>query len=150
MPDLREFYNERILDHYKHPRNHRALEGANRRAEGNNPLCGDRIVVHVRVAEDKVKDIAFEGEGCAICMASASVMTEAVKGKSISEAGSISGRFYDIVTGHSERVPDPSRFGNLGAFASVSEFPIRVKCATLAWQTLQAAIASRDEVVTTE
>jgi nitrogen fixation NifU-like protein len=151
MSDLRDLYQETILDHYKRPRNFGALAGADRRAEGNNPLCGDRIDDIVRLDGERVDEVAFTGSGCAISTASASLMTEAVKGRSLEEAERLFHQFHEMLTG------DPSRearaaeeLGKLAVFAGVREYPVRVKCATLAWHTLRAACAGRREPVTTE
>lgn len=150
MSEMRELYQEVILDHHRKPRNFGKLEGANRRSDGYNPLCGDRITVYLLVADDTISDIAFEGSGCAICMASSSVMTQALKGKSIAEAEKMFGVFHDLVTGPPDEVPETEGLGKLAVFFGVREFPVRVKCATLAWHTLQAALAGGDESVSTE
>lgn len=148
--DVRELYREAILDHNRKPRNFRKLEGANRTAEGYNPLCGDKIKVHLRIENDRVSDIGFEGSGCAISMASASMMTESVKGQSFAEVQALFERFHHLVTQAPSAPPDAGTVGKLAVFAGVREFPIRVKCATLPWHTLRAAIDSRPELVTTE
>jgi nitrogen fixation NifU-like protein len=150
MDDLRELYQEMILDHYKKPRNFQRLEGANRRAEGYNPLCGDKVTVYVLVDGDVVKDISFEGSGCAICTASTSVMTEALKGKTIGEASALFAEFRELVTGAFDATDKIESMGKLAIFAGVREYPIRVKCATLAWHTFEAALTNTDETVTTE
>ena len=150
MSEMRELYQELILDHYRHPRNAGQIEHATGHAQGVNPLCGDRVTVYVLVEDDTVKDVSFEGTGCAICTASSSVMTEAVKGKTLADVESLFGRFRDLVTGEPVELPDTTGLGKLAAFGGVREYPVRVKCATLPWHTLQAAIESRDEVVTTE
>lgn len=145
--DLRDLYQEVILDHNRRPRNFGALADANRQAEGHNPLCGDRIQVFLHVEGDQVEGISFEGAGCAISQASASLMTEALKGKSVADAHALFASFHGLVTRGSD---DPDRLGKLAVFAGVREFPIRVKCATLAWHTLEAALAKRDQPVSTE
>ncbi len=147
MSDLRELYQEVILEHSKHPRNFRALQTASHRAEGFNPLCGDRYTVYVDVQDGSIRDISFEGTGCAISKASASMMTQSLKGKSPSEAEALFGRFHELVTGHSGSLDG---LGKLAVFAGVSEFPIRVKCATLAWHALRAALKGEQEAVSTE
>jgi nitrogen fixation NifU-like protein len=146
--DLRELYQEFILDHGKRPRNRRALASANRSGEGYNPLCGDRIHLMVQVDDAGViRDIGFQGQGCAISTAAASTMTEAVLGKTVDEAKELFGRFHRLVTGGE---PDEDALGKLTAFRGVAEFPMRVKCATLAWHTLQAALEGRGDGVSTE
>lgn len=150
MDELRELYQEMILDHYKKPRNFGELDGANRTAEGYNPLCGDRVTVFALVEGDTITDVRFVGSGCAICMASSSVMTQLLKGKTIGDVEAMFGEFHDLVTGAPDVTPDAEHMGKLAIFAGVREFPIRVKCATLAWHTLQAAIANTNEVITTE
>lgn len=149
--DMRELYQDIILDHYKKPRNCSPLEDANHRAAGHNPLCGDRIQVHLRVEDGVVADIAFEGAGCAISTASASMMTEAVKGKPVAEVRKLFEGFRSMVTGKDGPVDgEAAELGKLEALQGVREIPIRVKCATLAWHTLQAALKEDAEVVTTE
>lgn len=138
--ELRELYQEFILDHGKNPRNCREPQCSNRSGEGYNPLCGDRITLKVEVDDTGViKDIGFQGQGCAISTAAASTMTEAVMGKTVDEAKDLFGRFHRLVTGGEEQ-PDFDNLGKLSAFGGVAEFPMRVKCATLAWHTLQAAL----------
>ncbi len=150
MSDLRELYQELIIDHSKRPRNFRTLEGANRKAEGYNPLCGDKVTVYVDVDGDRVADIGFEGKGCAISTASASVMTETVKGKSLAEAEALFEIFHNLVTGKPPADGKTPELGKLAVFSGVSEFPARVKCATLAWHTLHAALKKSGETVSTE
>jgi SUF system NifU family Fe-S assembly protein len=147
MSDLRELYQEVILEHSKHPRNFRALQTANHKAEGFNPLCGDHYTVYVDVHDGSIRDISFEGTGCAISKASASMMTQSLKGKSPGEAEALFSKFHELVTGHSGSTTD---VGKLAVFAGVSEFPIRVKCATLAWHALRAALKGEQEAVSTE
>ena len=150
MSDMRELYQEVILDHHKHPRNFGRLSNANRRAEGFNPLCGDRVTVYALVDGSDLKDLSFEGSGCAICMASASVMTDALMGKSVDEADRLFVQFHDLVTGESAQTPDLDALGKLAVFMGVREFPVRVKCATLPWHALRAALKDAEKPVTTE
>jgi nitrogen fixation protein NifU and related proteins len=145
-----DLYQELILDHGRKPRNFRALEakpGDVHRADGHNPLCGDRVTVWVETSGDALKDASFQGAGCAISTASASLMTEAVKGRSVEAVRALFERFHDLVTGKGDGDDD---LGKLAAFSGVSEFPMRVKCATLAWHTLLAALEDRPAAVTTE
>ena len=146
MSELRELYQEVILEHSKHPRNFRALDAANHKAEGFNPLCGDHFTVYVDVQDGAIRDIAFQGAGCAISKASASMMTQSLKGKSQIEAEEIFTKFHDLVTGNGTG----DEMGKLAAFSGVSEFPLRVKCATLAWHALRAALRGDKEAVSTE
>jgi nitrogen fixation NifU-like protein len=150
MSDLSELYQQVILDHYKRPRNFHKLADANRKAEGNNPLCGDEITVYLHLDGDVIQDISFEGAGCAISKASASMMTAALKGKTKAEAKLLFDKFHKMVTGNRERPSDPFGLGKLEVFCGVSEFPVRVKCASLAWHTLNAALDGRNERVSTE
>ncbi len=185
MPDLRELYQEVILDHSKNPRNYRRLESANRTAEGFNPLCGDHFHLYLRMEGDRIADLSFEGSGCALSKASASMMTAAIKGKTIAEAESLFERFHRMVMGKSSSasvassavnesaavIPnevasvapgsrDPytsnkrngkgNDLGKLSVFSGVSEFPVRVKCVSLAWHTLIAALKGQQEAVSTE
>lgn len=149
MSDLRELYQEIILDHYKKPRNHHAIAGATQKAEGYNPLCGDRVTVYLQLDGDVVKDVAFEGSGCAISTASASIMTETLKGKTREEAEALFTQFHDMITGKGP-VPDPDQIGKMAVFSGVRAYPVRVKCATLAWHTLKAALENKAEAVSTE
>jgi nitrogen fixation NifU-like protein len=151
--DMSELYQELILDHNKRPRNRRIMESPDRTAEGFNPLCGDRVTVYVHMDDaGRVSEITFEGSGCAISTASASLMTEAVKGMKREQIEALAARFHDEVTG----VPAPGgangniKLGKLEALAGVKKYPARVKCATLAWHTLKAALADRQEIVSTE
>jgi nitrogen fixation NifU-like protein len=147
VSELRELYQATILDHNKQPRNFRVPEGANRSAEGHNPLCGDRVSVHVTLDDGALRDVGFQGQGCAISTASASLMTQAVKGKSVAEATALFDEFHALLTTGGE----PSeRLGKLAVFSGVREFPMRVKCATLAWHTLRAALENAPETVRTE
>ncbi len=151
MNDLRDLYQEVILDHNRHPRNFGALEDANRDADGFNPLCGDKIRVHLIVEDERIVDIRFEGSGCAISTASASVMTEMLKGKTIDEAHALFEAFHDLVTGEDAAgTGHEADLGKLAVFAGVSEFPVRVKCATLCWHTTQAALNEQSSAVSTE
>jgi nitrogen fixation NifU-like protein len=150
MSELRSLYQEVILDHYKSPRNYRKLEGANRKAEGYNPLCGDRFTVYLRVEDDKIVDVSFEGAGCAISKASASMMSTVLKGKTREEAEVLFDKFHKLVTGELEPEGETNGLGKLEAFAGVSEFPIRVKCASLAWHAMRSALEAKDGVVSTE
>ena len=149
MDEMRELYQETILDHHKHPRNFGKLENAHS-SEGYNPLCGDRITVYVLLDGDVIEDIAFEGSGCAICTASASVMTEMLKGKPTEEAERLFGKFHDLVTGDPTETPNTEGLGKIAVFSGVREFPVRIKCATLAWHTLRAAMEDKTESVSTE
>lgn len=146
MNELRDLYQETIFDHYKRPRNFHALSNANHHAEGFNPLCGDHMTLFLRVEDDVIRDVAFEGEGCAISMASASLMTEHIKGKPVSEVEKLFGRFHDMVT--DARAAEG--MGKLEALSGVHEFPARIKCATLAWHALRAALQDKTEPVSTE
>ena len=150
MADLRELYQEVILEHSKTPRNFRALPAANHKAEGYNPLCGDRFTIYVAMDGDAIRDVSFEGAGCAISKASASMMTQIVKGKTRAEAEQMFERFHNLVTGQTAPGGDEPGLGKLEVFSGVSEFPLRVKCATLAWHTLRAAIEGKQEAVSTE
>jgi nitrogen fixation NifU-like protein len=150
MSELRELYQTTILDHNKQPRNFRVPEGANREAVGHNPLCGDRVVVHVRLDGDEVADVGFQGNGCAISTASASLMTQAVKGMRRDEVEQLFQRFHDLVTTDVSVDAEPDGVGKLAVFAGVREFPVRVKCATLARHTLRAALAGEQQTVKTE
>lgn len=146
-PDLQDLYQEVILDHNRRPRNFRAMEPA-RKAEGYNPLCGDRLTVYLRVNDGRIEDASFQGSGCAISKASASLMTESVKGKTIAEAEALFDRFHDIITRDTN---EPSTdLGKLSVFAGVRQFPLRVKCASLAWHALRAAAKTHEDVVSTE
>ncbi len=150
MSDLRELYQTVILDHNKSPRNFRVPESANCSARGDNPLCGDKITVHLAIEDDTVEDVGFVGAGCAISTASASLMTQAVKGRSLAEVEKLFEGFHEMVTSSPLELADGSGLGKLAVFAGVREFPIRVKCATLAWHTLRAAAAGSGETVSTE
>jgi len=148
MSDLRELYQELILEHSKAPRNYRELSEADHKAQGFNPLCGDRFTVSVQMQGDSIQDVAFQGSGCAISKASASMMTQSVKGKTKQQAKELFERFHQTVTG--KQNADSAELGKLAVFAGVAEFPTRVKCATLAWHTLQAALEGKQDAVSTE
>lgn len=146
--ELRDLYQEVILDHTKNPRNFKELEGATHDAKGHNPLCGDRLTVYLVVKDGRIDDVSFVGAGCAISTASASMMSEALKGKSASEADTLFEAFHAVLTGTGEDADDA--LGKLAVFAGVRDYPVRVKCATLAWHTLQAALHEHDQAVSTE
>lgn len=150
MSELRELYQEVILDHNKKPRNFRVLDEANHHAEGHNPLCGDNVTVYLQMEGDVIHDISFQGSGCAISKASASLMTTELKGKTQAEAEVIFDRFHDLVTGQRDESEDDEALGKLAVFSGVREYPARVKCASLAWHTLHSALAEGGRVVTTE
>jgi len=143
--DLRDLYQEVILDHGKRPRNFGPLRSANRRAEGYNPLCGDRETVSVRLEGDVVADVGFEGSGCAISTASASMMTESIRGKSRAETEALFEKFHDLLTGEKKAATGGPALGKLEVFSGVREYPVRIKCATLPWHTLKAALAGEGE-----
>jgi nitrogen fixation NifU-like protein len=149
MSNLDALYQEVILDHNRKPRNFREMENADRRIEGRNPLCGDEITLWVKLDGDTVADISFKGTGCAVSKSSASLMTSAVKGKTVHETREIFGRFHAMITG---KLPETERagMGSLGALGGVSKFPIRVKCASLAWHALRSALDGDGAVVSTE
>ncbi len=149
MSELRELYQEVILDHNRHPHNFGELGGADRHADGYNPLCGDRLAVYVNLDGEVISEVSFLGSGCAISKASASLMTDAVKGKTLSEARALFERFLRLVTGDSV-VTESETLGKLAVFAGVREYPTRVKCASLAWHTLRAAVEDVHEIVSTE
>jgi nitrogen fixation protein NifU and related proteins len=150
MPELRDLYQEVILEHSKAPRNFRQLQNANHHAEGFNPLCGDRLTVYVNLEGDAIRDISFQGSGCAISKASASMMTQSVKGRTKQEADALFESFRRLVTGQSNAGSNQPELGKLAVFSGVSEYPMRVKCATLAWHTLRAALQGEQEAVSTE
>jgi nitrogen fixation protein NifU and related proteins len=150
MSELRDLYQELVLDHGQRPRNFRRPARWSRQAEGLNPLCGDRITVFVDLDVERIVDLGFEGSGCAICKASASLMTLHLKGRTRAEAHRQFERFRRMVTGDGAPDESSSGLGKLAVFAGVREFPVRVKCATLAWHTLEAALAGREQVVSTE
>ena len=148
MSDLRDLYQEVIVDHSKRPRNFGKPEPVHQHADGNNPLCGDTVTIYLTVEGGKVKDVSFEGRGCAISMASASLMTEAVMGKTVADARALFEHFHRLVTGKDE-FPDDT-LDKLAVFEGVRDYPVRVKCATLPWHTMVAALESRSEAVSTE
>jgi nitrogen fixation NifU-like protein len=147
MSDLSDLYQEVILDHNKRPRNFRTIEAPSHHAEGYNPLCGDRLNLYVNVADGVLTDVAFQGSGCAISKASASLMTDALKGKTVAEANALFERFHRVVTTPPDQPVE--ELGKLSVLAGVREFPVRVKCASLAWHTLKAALG-REERASTE
>lgn len=146
--DLSDLYQDVILDHSRHPRNRRAMEDADRKAQGYNPLCGDEVTVYLKIAGDELRDVSFTGRSCAICTATASIMTETTRGKSAAAALTMFERFHDLLT-HAEIEPT-EELGELAALTGVRRFPMRVKCATLPWHTLRSAIQSEAKPVTTE
>lgn len=148
MSELSELYQQVILDHNKKPRNFRKLDTANHSAEGYNPLCGDHLTVYVDLDDDLVKDVGFEGSGCAISKASASMMTQVVKGKSKEQVETLFKEFHSMVTGELDEETEENSLGNLKIFAGVREFPVRVKCATLPWHTMYAALNKQDQIST--
>ncbi len=148
MSELNELYQETILEHNKNPRNFREIEDADKKAFGNNPLCGDALQVFVKMDGDTVGDVAFKGSGCAISKASASMMTQAVKGKTREEADLLFDEFHKMVTGEIDIESDETQLGKLRVFAGVLEFPARVKCASLSWHTLNAALHEKEEIST--
>jgi nitrogen fixation NifU-like protein len=148
MSELNDLYQEVILEHNKNPRNFREIENADRTADGNNPLCGDALRVYLDLENDRIKDVAFKGSGCAISKASASMMTQVVKGKTREEAEVLFDEFHRMVTGRLDIEEDENHLGKLKIFAGVLEFPARVKCASLSWHTLHAALAGKDEIST--
>ena len=147
--DLKDLYRDVIVDHNRNPRNFGKLEPADAHAEGYNPLCGDRLTLYVNLDGDRIRETRFEGGGCAISVASASLLTEAVKGKSRAEVQALFEDMHTLLTRHDASV-DLSRLGKLAALSGVREFPARVKCASLCWHTLNAALEQRDEAVSTE
>jgi len=149
MSELRELYQEVILDHNRKPRNFGRLDGANRTAEGYNPLCGDQVRVYLDIEAGVIRDIRFEGSGCAISKAAASMMTASLKGKTVGEADQLFGRFHAMLTAAGNG-GDAAELGKLAVFSGVCEFPSRIKCATLPWHTVRAALAGKDEPVSTE
>ena len=150
MTDLRELYQEVILDHTRKPRNFGVLEGASSEAQGFNPLCGDSVTVYLTTDGGVVRDVRFQGQGCAISTASASLMTEAIKGKPVEEVQELFERFHSVVTGPPGEPVDLEAIGKLAVLAGVREFPMRVKCASLAWHTMKSALSGTHDTVTTE
>ncbi|HLG94294.1 MAG TPA: SUF system NifU family Fe-S cluster assembly protein [candidate division Zixibacteria bacterium] len=149
ISEIGELYQEVIIDHSKRPRNFRVLERPDRKAEGYNPLCGDRLVLYLKMDGERIAEIAFQGSGCAISTASASIMTSELKGKTIKETEEIFERFHQMVTGTPNEDWE-EKLGKLAAFSGVSQFPVRVKCASLCWHTLKAALEAKKETVSTE
>jgi nitrogen fixation protein NifU and related proteins len=150
MSDLTELYQQTIIEHNRSPRNFKKVEHANRTAEGYNAICGDKITLYLRLEDDVIKDIGFQGAGCAISQAAASLMTSAVAGKTKREAEALFRAFHDMVAGGVDAPADPRSLGKLAAFAGVRQFPARVKCANLSWHTLRAALGAAAETVSTE
>ena len=150
MSELRELYQELIIDHSKRPRNFKVLETANCKLEGYNPLCGDKITLFLELEHNRVKNVSFQGSGCAISTASASVLTESIKGKTLAEVEALFEVFHQMVIGKPPAAGNAPELGKLAVFSGVSEFPARVKCATLAWHTLHAALQGTGETVSTE
>lgn len=150
MSELRSLYQEVILDHNKNPRNFRKLENADREVEGYNPLCGDHYTIYLKLKDDRIEEITFDGAGCAISKASASVMSSTLKGKTKAEAEALFEKFHKLVTGELNGFDSMEEIGKLAAFSGVSEFPARVKCASLAWHTMKSALESDKKVVSTE
>ncbi|HEY0003197.1 MAG TPA: SUF system NifU family Fe-S cluster assembly protein [Pyrinomonadaceae bacterium] len=148
MSELSELYQQVILDHNKKPRNFHKLESANRTAEGYNPLCGDQLTVYLNLEDEVVKEVSFEGSGCAISKAAASMMTQSLKGKTKEEAETLFKEFHRMVTGELDTEAEPNQLGRLTIFSGVSEFPARVKCASLPWHTMHAALNGQDAVST--
>jgi nitrogen fixation NifU-like protein len=146
MSEITDLYQELILDHYKKPRNFGTLEDANRAAHGDNPLCGDKLALAVKMTGDVIEEIRFRGTGCAISTAAASLMTESVKGKTKADAEALYEKFHPMVMGTGKM----EGMGKLEAFSGISEFPARVKCATLAWHTLRAALEGKQDTISTE
>ncbi|MFQ5816520.1 MAG: Fe-S cluster assembly sulfur transfer protein SufU [Terriglobia bacterium] len=150
MYDVRELYQELIIDHSKKPRNFYALTDSDRSAQGYNPLCGDKVTVYLKLEGDRVQEASFQGSGCAISTASASLMTETLKGKTRAEVEALFQRFHTLVTKDNPETPAVSELGKLAVFSGVRDYPVRVKCATLAWHTLRAALQGGGETVSTE
>ena len=151
MDDLRDLYEEVILDHNRHPRNYpKRPPGCNHSAKGDNPLCGDQVEVHLTLSDGVVVDVGFEGEGCAISTASASLMTEAIKGRTVAEIETLFTGVHDLVAGNADPLDAQERVGKLAVLAGVREYPMRVKCATLPWHTLHAALRGEEHPVSTE
>ena len=150
MSELTELYQEVILDHNRRPRNFHALDDASHSAEGYNPLCGDHLTLYLKVADGVLADVAFEGAGCAISKASASMMTDALKGKTLAEATAFFEQFHAMVTAPASTEVKTDALGKLAVLSGVREYPMRVKCASLAWHTMKAAMTAQHEVVSTE
>lgn len=149
MSDLTDLYQEILLDHNSKPRNFRKLEDANRSADGYNPLCGDQITLYLKLEDDVITDVGFQGHGCAISKASASMLTQSIKGKSVDDSKAVFNEFHKMLTETGAEL-DYDLLDDLEMFSGVSEYPVRIKCAVLCWHTLQAALANEDEVISTE
>jgi len=150
MSDLEDLYQDLIKDHTKKPRNFREMADATAHADGHNRLCGDKLTLWVKVQGDRIADVSFKGAGCSISTSSASMMTEALKGKTLAEAHALFEKFHAVLTGPPDQTPDVPELGKLAAFNGVRKFPVRVKCATLAWHTLEAALKNDQQPVSTE
>jgi nitrogen fixation protein NifU and related proteins len=150
MADLRELYQEAVLDHYRNPRNFHKPDRSNRQADGFNPFCGDKITIFIQVEEGIIKDIGFTGSGCAISISSASMMTESLKDKTEAEARELFERFCCLTTDPLESQADTSIMGNLAIFSGVRQYPVRAKCASLAWHAMIAALQRQQEIISTE
>lgn len=150
MYDVQELYQELIIDHSRRPRNFHALENSDRSAQGFNPLCGDKVTVYLELEDNRVQDASFQGSGCAISTASASLMTEVLRGKTWAEAEALFKSFHTLVTKGKHETPNEAQLGKLAAFSGLRDYPTRVKCATLAWHTLRAALEAKRETVSTE
>ena len=150
MSDLRELYQEVILDHNKNPRNFRQIPDADHTADGNNPLCGDQVSIFINIENGVIRDISFQGQGCAISKASASLMTTVLKGKTEAEAEAVFEKFRALVTSDTDSEPNVEGLGKLAVFSGVREYPARVKCASLAWHTMEAALRTTEKPVSTE
>ena len=150
MSELTNLYQEVILDHAKRPRNFHSIENADHHANGYNPLCGDKVTIFLHLEGDRIADISFQGSGCAISTASASILTETLKGKTRAEAETLFRAFHKLVTGKPLESADTPALGKLAVFSGVSEFPVRVKCASLAWHTLHSALEDSPAVASTE
>jgi len=148
MSELSDLYQEIILDHNRRPRNYGKLEHATHEAEGHNPLCGDEISVHLKIEDDRITDITFDGQGCAISKASASLMTSRLKGRTLEEMRAVAADVRDLLTGQDEEPADLEKLGDLAALQGVRKYAVRVKCATLPWHALEAALAGDDEITT--
>ncbi|NLX12390.1 MAG: SUF system NifU family Fe-S cluster assembly protein [Phycisphaerales bacterium] len=150
MSAINDLYQELIRDHSRRPRNHRPLPEADHSAEGHNPLCGDHVTIHLKLADGIVREATFEGTGCAISTASASLMTEAIKGQTLEQAKALFRKFHNLVTGEARETSDSPNLGKLEVFSGVCQYPMRVKCATLAWHTMEVALENEAQPVTTE
>jgi len=150
MSEINDLYQEMILDHCKNPRNHCRLDCATHHAEGRNPLCGDHVDVYAHVKDGRIEDISFEGSGCAISKASASLMTAQLKGKTVEEADALFEKMHRMLTGEANNAEELEQLGKLAALSGVCEYPVRVKCATLAWHTLRSALEEANEVASSE